>query len=432
VGLLISTITASLRQATVTAESARRDSERDARRATRLLDITTSLSAAASVDEVTKVVLEQGLDLVEASRGFVAHVDDAGIQILGARGYHDDRGPRSRTIDGPSPPDGPLVDAVRTREPVWLTSAGEFQRRYPRVFDRVGAVSDEQAHAVLPLVHRGQVVGGLGLTFAQPSALGAADRAYSLLLAQATAAALERARTFDTERERRREAELLARAREDVLAIVAHDLRNPLHVVTATAELLEEPELDKERRKRLVEITRRAIGQMKRLVSDLLDSARIQAGRLLLERAPVPLGILVQQAEETCLPAARERGIALEVHRADDDYLVNADAARVGQVLGNLLSNAVKFSEPGGRVTLESRAEDDHALLVVRDSGPGIPRDRMARLFDAGWQANPGDRRGLGLGLAIAKGLVEEHGGRIWVESTVGQGSAFSFTLPAA
>jgi signal transduction histidine kinase len=171
---------------------------------------------------------------------------------------------------------------------------------------------------------------------------------------------------------------------------------------------------------------------MKRLVSDLLDSARIQTGRLTLERAPVPLRVLVEQAEETCLPAARERGIELEVRRADGDYLVNADAARVEQVLGNLLSNAVKFTEPGGRVTLEARADGDHALLVVRDSGPGIPHERMAHLFEVGWQANPGDRRGLGLGLAIAKGLVEEHGGRIWVDSAPGQGSSFSFTLPAA
>jgi K+-sensing histidine kinase KdpD len=432
VALLISATTASLRHATVAAESARRDSERDATRATRLLAVTSALSAASSVDEVTRVVLDMGLELVEASRGFVAHVDETRIEILGSRGYSDDRAPRSRALAGVPPAEGPLMEAIRTREPVWLATAGEFERRFPLAFARVGAVSEQQANAVIPLVHHEEVVGGLGLTFAQPSALGATDRAYSLLLAQAAAAALERARSFDTERERRREAELLARAREDVLAIVAHDLRNPLHVVTATAELLDETDPEPERRRKLVAITRRAVGQMKRLVADLLDTARIQAGRLLLERAPVALGSLVQQAEETCLPAAKERGVALEVHRANDDYLVNADAARVEQVLGNLLANAVKFTEPGGRVTLESRADGDHALFVVRDSGPGIPRERMSRLFDQGWQANPGDRRGLGLGLAIAKGLVEEHGGKIWVDSTLGQGSSFSFTLPAA
>jgi signal transduction histidine kinase len=92
----------------------------------------------------------------------------------------------------------------------------------------------------------------------------------------------------------------------------------------------------------------------------------------------------------------------------------------------------VKFTEPGGRVTLESRADGDHALFVVRDSGPGISHERISQLFDQGWQANPADRRGLGLGLAIAKGIVQEHGGKIWVDSAPGEGSTFSFTLPAA
>ena len=432
VALLISGITASVRRAQMVAEEAREQSERAATRATRLLDVTSALSEARSVEEVTDVVLGMGLALVEASRGFVARVDESCIEMLGARGYADDRAPRSRMLATAGTGEGPLSDVIHTREPVWLTSADEYQRRYPRAFERVGMVSERQSHAVIPLVHHGEVVGGLGFTFAQPSALGAADRAYTLLLAQAAAGALRRARSFDIERERRRDAELLARAREDVLAIVAHDLRNPLHVIAATAELLDGVEQDAEHRHRLLAITRRAAAQMKRLVADLLDSASIQAGRLFLERAPVRLGAIVQQAEETCLPAATARGVALEVLRANDDYLVSADAERVEQVLGNLLANALKFTEPGGRVTLESRADGDHALLVVRDSGPGIPRDRMSRLFDQGWQANPGDRRGLGLGLSIAKGLVEEHGGRIWVDSTPGQGSAFSFTLPAA
>jgi signal transduction histidine kinase len=432
VALTISATTASLRRARLAAEAARRESERSALRATRLLEVTSALSEAWSVDEVARVVLGVGLGLVEASRGFLARVDGACIELLGAIGYPDDRTPRSRTLATAGPSDGPLAEVIRSREPVWVTSGDEFQRRFPRAFERVGTVGERQAFAVIPLIHHGDVVGGLGLTFAQPSALGAADRAYTLLLAQAAGAALQRARSFDVERERRRDAELLARAREDVLAIVAHDLRNPLHVIVATTELLEETDPGPEARGRLLAMTRRAAGQMKRLVADLLDSARIQAGRLFLERAPVRLGTLVRQAEESARPAATERGVALEVLRSDDDYVVNADASRVDQVLGNLLTNAVKFSEPGGRVTLEARGEGDHALLVVRDTGPGIPRDRMARLFEQGWQAEPGDRRGLGLGLSIAKGLVEEHGGRIWVDSTPGQGSAFSFTLPAA
>jgi signal transduction histidine kinase len=323
-----------------------------------------------------------------------------------------------------------VSEAIHARSPIWLTTVDEFRERYPRVFERVGTVSDQQAHVVVPLHYGNEVVGALGMSFAEPSAAGAADRAFTLLLAQAAAPALQRARGYDAERARRRDAELTARAREQVLGVVAHDLRNPLHLVMATTEMLGEPALDPERRRELLGMTMRATTQMRRLVSDLLDAVRIQTGRLTLDLEAVTIGAIVDQAEEMARPLAAERAVSLESSATDRSIRLRIDRARIQQVLGNLLGNAIKFTKPGGRVVLEASVENDVAVLAVRDTGPGIPAERLSHVFDQFWQGDSKDRRGVGLGLAIAKALVEAHGGSIAVESRVGEGSTFSFTLP--
>ena len=405
-------------------------SERVALRATKLLEVTSALAEAGSVDDVTRVILDRGLSVVEASRGYVALVGEAKIRILATRGYTADGRPTPSPIAMTSAGEAPLVDAIRLRAPLWLSPADEYRRRYPRAFERFGAVSENQAHVVVPLLHAGEPIGAIGMSFADPSASGAADRAFTLLLAQAAATALQRARSYDAEREKRRDAELLARGREEVLGIVAHDLRNPLHLVVAIADLLDVPEMESERRRRLAAMTKRAADQMNRLVADLLDAVRIQSGRMSLDLSDVSVGALIEQAEEMCRPIAAERGVELEAQTADAGVLVRADKGRMQQVLGNLIGNAVKFTPRGGRVRIEVRAGAESVLLRVVDDGPGIPADRMPHLFEQFWQGRNGDRRGVGLGLAIAKGIVDAHGGRIWAESVPGQGSIFSFTLP--
>jgi len=134
----------------------------------------------------------------------------------------------------------------------------------------------------LALIHEGEKVGSLALSFCDPSAFGASDRAFTLLLAQASASAMHRARTYNAERAKRREAEMLARAREDVLGVVVHDLRNPLNLVLMTAELMIDEELPLARRRELLGIAIRAAKEMNRLIEDLLDTVRLQAGRLSL------------------------------------------------------------------------------------------------------------------------------------------------------
>jgi signal transduction histidine kinase len=237
-----------------------------------------------------------------------------------------------------------------------------------------------------------------------------------------------------TERDRAealaKRAQAAAQAREDVLGIVAHDLRNPLNVMTMTTQLFLDAEPSADHRARLLRAMQNSARQMNRLITDLLEVVRLESGRLALElRDTVAEDILVQ-AKELCEPSAVEKGVVLETQSANPGLVVRADTERVLQVLGNLVGNAVKFAGRGGRVTVGAVGAGPQAVFSVVDTGPGIAPEEIDRLFDRFWQART-DRRGVGLGLTIARGIVEAHCGRIWVESRLGEGATFYFTLPA-
>ena len=171
---------------------------------------------------------------------------------------------------------------------------------------------------------------------------------------------------------------------------------------------------------------------MNRMIQDLLDVRRMESGRLGIDAKPESPASLVNDTIEMLLPLAKGSFITLEADVAENLLPVVADAARIQQVLSNLVGNAVKFTPRDGRVTVCAEQIDGGVRFGVIDTGPGIPPDQVPHIFGRFWQAMPSDRRGIGLGLAIAKGIVEEHGGMIWVESQVGFGSTFYFTLPSA
>jgi signal transduction histidine kinase len=239
-------------------------------------------------------------------------------------------------------------------------------------------------------------------------------------------------RSYDAERAKRHDAELLANAREDVLGLVAHDLRNPLNLIITTTELLLEDKFEPGRRRELLDIAMRAGKQMNRLIGDLLDTVRLQAGKFSLDLEDVPVAAIFRQAAETFRPIAQKRGVCFDTFPLADGIAVHADPFRVAQLVGNIAGNAIKFTPAKGSVKLQAALDGDRVLFKVSDTGPGIPADDIPHLFDNFWQARRNDHRGVGLGLAIAKGIVEAHGGTIWCKSTVGDGATFFFTLPAA
>jgi signal transduction histidine kinase len=401
-----------------------------ATRATKLLDVTAALSQASSVKEVTDVVLDKGLAVVEASRGLLVYTGGDRVEVLGVRGFDHQIEAWIRTYGRDA--EVAVMEAVRIGAPIWIESVDEYCARFPWAHAQATPLVEGEALCAMPLIHAGETIGGLALAFMQPKAFGVTDRAFTLLIAQATADALHRAWTYDTELQKRRDAELLAQAREEVLAVVAHDLRNPLNVIVGVTQILLKERLSTPRRKTLLGVTTRAVQQMNRLIGDLLDTVRLQSGRLVLDMEEVFVDEIVRQATEAFRPTADARRIHLETVAPDRSAIVHADPLRVSQIVGNLMGNALKFTPEQGTVTLRTAPQGTQVVFLVVDSGPGISPADIEHLFDSFWQARQNDRRGVGLGLAIAKGLVEAHGGKIWVESTLGAGSTFSFTLPAA
>ena len=225
------------------------------------------------------------------------------------------------------------------------------------------------------------------------------------------------------------EARREVNAREEVLKIVSHDLRNPLNTISMSAGLMLEVEVPREQQVKQLSMIKRAGERMNRLIQDLLDAAKIEAGRLGVEPRPIEVAPLVAEAFDMLRPIASEKSVRLDVSVADELPTIMADAGRVLQVLSNLVGNAIKFTPADGRVSIRVEKLAGNVRFNVADTGPGIPPEQLPHIFGRFWQADRSDRRGIGLGLAIAKGIVEAHGGRISVESRVGEGTSFYFTL---
>jgi signal transduction histidine kinase len=243
----------------------------------------------------------------------------------------------------------------------------------------------------------------------------------------------ERATLLRNEQEARAAAEAAVNARDEVLRIVAHDIGNSLSAVKIHAMVLERtlPDGDGEARKR-TEAIRHLTQQMDRLRQDLLDVAAIEAGRLSFEPGETALAEVVDDVLGTVGEMAGEKALRVESCVSAELPAVWADRERLHQVLGNLVGNAVKFTPAEGRIRVSAVREGDEVRVAVEDTGPGIPAEHLENVFDRFWQARSTRRAGAGLGLAIARGVVEAHGGRIWATSQVGRGTTFEFTLPVA
>lgn len=221
-------------------------------------------------------------------------------------------------------------------------------------------------------------------------------------------------------------------ARDEMMAVVSHDLRNPLGTVSAAADLLADLPLSPEKRNEQIGIIRRASGRMSRLIDDLLDVARIEAGALSVQLNPVRVRPLVEETVALFETQAEEKGLTLSCSTAEDLPSILADRKRMEQVLSNLLGNALKFTSEGGRVNVEATGRVDRVRISVVDTGRGIDPEGLTHLFDRFWQVDSRDRGGAGLGLTIVQGIVEAHGGTVEVESEPGKGSAFHVDIPVA
>jgi PAS domain S-box-containing protein len=317
-------------------------------------------------------------------------------------------------------PKRPLLTSEVTPEDLDSMAGSEGHRRWLRELG-------PRSLMAVPVASREEVIGSIAVISASD------DRSYSerdrrLLekVAVRTAMALEKARLY-------RIAQHAVQTRDEVLGIVAHDLRNPLGAILIQTALLRQ--LDHEAAdgaRRPSEVIERAARRMNRLIQDLLDVARMEAGRLSVEQAAVSGRQAVLDSVAAQGPLAASGSLELRLALAENLPDVWADRDRLVQIFENLIGNAIKFTRAGGHITVGAAPKDGQVLFWVSDTGTGIATEDLPQVFGRFWQARRSGRQGAGLGLPIVKGIVDAHGGRIWVESAVGQGSTFFFTIPAA
>jgi signal transduction histidine kinase len=411
----------------------RRDPEADARISTRealrfLLRAGRILSSSLDPDQTLRRVVRLAVPRVACFAMIDLARDDGRMQRVAYIHVDDAKAPLLERREPFDPVEEGLVPLARVFEEGNALLVEDVERDWdgsPEILENIRLLGGRSL-IIVPLAGAGGEVLGT-LTFGSTRT----DRFYhrtdlSLAgeLGRSAALALENARLY-------RGAEQAIAARDEVLGIVSHDLRNPLNRVRLGAEMLRNADELPDGADRMLGMIVRAADEMNRLIGDLLDVTSIEAGRLSIEPASVSLAHLLERIEESHAAAARERGVNWLVEPPLDESTFHADEGRLLQALGNLIDNALKFTPGGGTVRVTAaRAGNDAVRIGVIDTGPGMDGAQVAHVFDRFWQARRGDRRGAGLGLAITRGIVDAHGGRLWLESAPGRGTEAWLELP--
>lgn len=308
--------------------------------------------------------------------------------------------------------DGGEVARLSAGDGTWIDELG---LRDGKAFSPAGAT-------LVPLRARGRTIGLLTMLSGEGSGAGV-DPEVAQIYGSRVALALDNARLYD-------EVKRAVRVREEVLAVVAHDLRNLLHTMKAGVHLLLELDLPREKQTRHLRSVARASDRMNDLIADLLDISRLEAGMLSIERQPVSPRALISEAAEGMGPLADASDVTFEVEVDAATPEVLGDDERLLRVLFNLITNAIRYTQPGGCVRLHAGPHGDGVRIGVTDSGPGIPDDELRNLFTPFWQSDRRSAGSTGLGLAIADAIVDLHGGEIRVDTHLGRGTTFWIDLP--
>jgi signal transduction histidine kinase/ActR/RegA family two-component response regulator len=409
---------------------------RAAERAERLRSLAVALAQALTEDDVTRVIVDQGLQVLGAAAGCVVLAVDDGrtLQMVQSIGYD----PEAITdwqrfsIDAGAP----LAQAARTRTPVFVTSPEDRAQRYPGLpaFLHGQAMG---ATASIPMVIGDRLIGGLGLVWAEPNALSDIDKDFLLGLARQCAQALERAQLYAAEQQARARAEASDRAKDQFLAVLSHELRTPLTPVLGAAAMLESDASASGEVRRLAAMIRKNAELEARLIDDLLDLTRVSQGKLSLHLEVVDAHATIEDVLRACATELEARAQRVELSLAAADHQIHGDQARLQQVIWNIVKNAAKFSHPAGRIVIRTGNDTAGMLTIeVEDHGVGIDPELHPRLFNAFEQGGREVTRhfgGLGLGLAISKALVEAQGGTIAAASPgKDQGARFTLRIPLA
>jgi signal transduction histidine kinase len=360
--------------------------------------------------------------------------DGTALDVIATVGYAEQASERFRRL--PMDAGLPMTDAARDRAPLLFPNAAARLAQYPSEFD-LPAANDAGASACIPLLAGGRVLGAVGIDWPGDHEFASDETAFLESLAHQCAQAIERARLYQEEQRARREAEEANRAKSDFLAAMSHELRTPLNGIAGYVDLLTlgiRGPLNDEQRADLERI-RFNQRHLTTLIEDVLAFARIEAGRLEVERVPVPMDATLRTAYPMVMPQMHARGIRFIYDGCARDVIAMGDSERIVQICVNLLSNAAKATSARGEVRLSCLNEREWVVVRVSDTGTGIPRDKLEAIFSPFTQLGRSlktPRAGAGLGLSISRGLAEAMGGSLKVESHLGTGSTFTLALARA
>lgn len=419
------------RRALSDAQGALRATEESERRAERLQAATEAFTGALSMKEVAQLIVDESVNALGAHSGGLAVVEGDQVRFVARRNMSVATVGAITPITDPVP----VATAARQGEAVIVESHEEMALRFPG-FGPVQARDNIQSVAAFPLVTEGKVVGVLLIRFNGPRTFSAGDRAFMGAMARIAAETFERARLFEAERTARGAAESANRAKASFLASMSHELRTPLNAALGFASLVRAGVYGpvNEQQAEVLSRVERSQTHLARLIEDILDFARLEAGRVRVKLEPVRLVDVINDLGPLVEPQAAAKKIELALLPPPDSLRVVADRQRLEQILVNLVGNAIKFTPESGVIRVGALDANGNAVIQVRDTGVGIPADRLDAIFEPFVQVDAALTRtatGAGLGLAISRDLARAMGGDLTAESELGKGSTFSVILPA-
>jgi signal transduction histidine kinase len=397
--------------------------------------VATVLSSTLDPKQVLDLILEHLALVVPYDSASVMLVSDGVLRVVAARGFPDIA--RTMQVAIPVTEDALFQEMLRTKRPVILTDAQKDNR-----FLAVGRTTYVRGWIGAPLVVKGRIIGNLTVDSRVPGAYGQEEAEMVAAFANQAAIAIENASLHEDLKERAEdllrayeELQELDRMKDEFIQNVSHELRSPLTYIKGYVDLILQGFMGSlnEGQMRSLKIVAEKTDLLIRLVKDIVSLEKISEGYI--ELKPISLTEIALSCLRGAEIEAEKAGIELIADLTEGLPLVLGDKDRLHQVFNNLIGNAIKFSPEGGEIRVRIYEKDEHLCAEVSDTGIGIPESELERIFERFYQVDASSRRrfkGMGLGLAIVKQIVEAHGGRVWVESEVGKGSTFYFTVPKA